>query len=238
MSTEISKWPKDPPALSEEQARYKFEFLKLWHEILPKKYTLVERFNQECDTVLKVGVKPGIKTLEIGAGLGEHLAHENLKIQEYTALEIRPDFVEVIKKRFPNVRVIAENIEKKTSLPEKYFDRVVAIHILEHLRNLPGALREVGRVLKPEGFFSVVIPCEGGMAYELARMISAKRVFESRYKVSYTPIIRSEHVNQAWEIVEELEKSFIIENRVFWPLRVPVTTVNLVMALSCRPRVN
>jgi hypothetical protein len=57
------QWPKNPPPLTEEQARLKFEFLKVWHEILPKKYGIVERFNQECDILLKVGVKEGIKTL-------------------------------------------------------------------------------------------------------------------------------------------------------------------------------
>jgi ubiquinone/menaquinone biosynthesis C-methylase UbiE len=237
MKSELkSKWPKDPPSLTEEQARLKFEFLKVWHEILPKKYGLVERFNQECDILLKTGMKRGIKTLEVGAGLGEHLSHEDLSTQEYTALEIRPDFVEVIKRRFPSVKVVAENIEKKTSLPSQYFDRIVAIHILEHLRNLPNALTEIKRLLKPDGVFAVVIPCEGGLAYELARKISAKRVFESLYKVSYAPIIQSEHVNKASEILEELSANFDIEKRTFWPLVVPIKSINLVIALSCRPK--
>jgi ubiquinone/menaquinone biosynthesis C-methylase UbiE len=230
-----SRWPKRPIPLTDEQLRLKQEFLKVWHEILPQKYSLIEKFNQECD-ILKSGVKPGIRTLEIGAGLGEHLNHEDFKVQDYTALEVRPDFVEIIKKKFPGVKALAADIESRTILPEHSFDRVIAIHVLEHLRNLPAALEEVRRVLKPSGNFSIVIPCEGGVAYALARKISAKRVFEKLYKRSYTPIIKNEHVNEAWEIIEELKKKFTIQGQSFWPLKIPLIPLNLVIALRCTPR--
>ena len=41
----------------------------------------------------------------------------------------------------------------------------------------------------------VVIPCEGGLAYSLARRISAQRIFEKRYGMSYRFFIESEHIN-------------------------------------------
>jgi ubiquinone/menaquinone biosynthesis C-methylase UbiE len=231
-----SRWPKNPPPLTDLQKKQKADFLKLWHKVLPQRYGVIEKFNQESKILKTAGVKKGMKTLEIGAGLGEHLAHEDLTTQEYTALEIRPDFVEEIKKRFPKVQVMAADIEGKTNLPENFYDRVIAIHVLEHLRNLPVALDEIKRVLKTDGTFVVVIPCEGGLAYELARTVSARRLFQATYKSSYTPIIKNEHVNEAHEILEEIRRNFIVEERIFWPLRVPVVHTNLVIALACRPR--
>ena len=229
---ETSRWPKQPPPLSEAQRKAKADFLKLWHEVLPRKYGLIEKFNHECP-ILKKSVTPGCRTLEIGAGLGEHLAHENWKIQDYTAMEIRADFVKTIQTRFPGVKAITGDIQQRLDFPDGHFDRIVAIHILEHLPNLPAALREIRRLLKPGGKFVVVIPCEGGLAYWIARRISAQRIFEREFKMPYTPIVRNEHVSQAWEILIELKKHFRISQTDYWPLKIPLVPVNLVAALEC-----
>ena len=47
----------------------------------------------------------------------------------------------------------------------------------------------------------VVIPCEGGLAYSLARRVSAQRIFEKRYGMSYRFFIESEHINVPREIM-------------------------------------
>jgi ubiquinone/menaquinone biosynthesis C-methylase UbiE len=230
----LGKWPKTPPSLTAEQARQRHDFLKTWHEVLPSKYSVIEKFNHECPIILKTGVRPGIRTLEIGAGLGEHISREDLEIQHYTALEIREDFAQIIKEKFPKISVLNEDIEKQTSLAPQSFDRIIAIHILEHLRQLPLALTEIKRILKKDGFFNVVIPCEGGLAYRLARRVSAQRIFESHFHSPYKPIIENEHVNQASELIEELRKHFRIIQRSYWPLKLPLININLAIALVCR----
>jgi SAM-dependent methyltransferase len=232
--SEIPRWPKRPAPLTEEQKRLQHEFLRIWHEILPKKYGMLEKFNHSS-RLLKNSVTDHCKTLEIGAGLGEHLEYEDLSRQDYTALEIRDDFVDVIKSRFPSVKAVVGDIQKRLDFKDGHFDRILAIHVLEHLRNLPAALREIKRLLKPSGRLVVVIPCEGGVAYQVARRISAQRVFEKTFKTPYTPIIKNEHVSEAAEIIEELEKFFALEKTSYWPLKVPLIQPNLVIALSCTP---
>ena len=54
------------------------------------------------------------------------------------------------------------------------------------------------------GRFIAVIPCEGGLAYWMARRLSAQRIFERRYGTSYKWCIRSEHINVPREIRAEL----------------------------------
>ncbi len=109
--------------------------------------------------------------------------------------------------------------------------------MLEHLPRLPDAVAEIRRVLKPDGFFQVVIPCEGSLAYTLARNISARRIFEKRNNISYDFLVESEHVNLADEIVFALEKHFTVERRTFFPLPLlPIQTCNLVMSMVCRPK--
>ena len=81
----------------------------------------------------------------------------------------------------------------------------------------------------------MVIPCEGGLAYSLARRVSAQRVFEKRYKMSYRWCIESEHINVPSEILEECSAYFRIVRRRYFPLVIPLTAPNLVIGLEFAP---
>jgi hypothetical protein len=56
-----------------------------------------------------------------------------------------------------------------------------------------------------------------GLAYALAREISAKRIFQKRYKRPYHIFISREHINVPREIVEEPEPWFEITQATFSP---------------------
>ena len=175
LATQSSQWPKALPPLSDEQKNIREDFYKLWLDVLPKRYGLVEKFNHHYP--LRT-IASGGKTLEIGAGIGVHLRYENLDTQEYVALELRSRFSpEEFCDTFPSVQVVIGDCQERIDFPDNYFDRVLAIHVFEHLPNLPKALDEIQRLLRPGGTFSVLIPCEGGFAYSLARNISARRHF-------------------------------------------------------------
>ncbi len=226
------KWPKFPPVLSEEQKRIKDDFMKYWHEVLPKKYVMIEKFNHSFPIK---NCSPGGRTLEIGAGLGEHIFYEDLSRTEYFAIEIRPEMAQIIKQRFPSVKVIIGDCQERIDFSDNFFDRVLAIHVLEHLPNLPATLRELKRILKPGGKFCVLIPCEGGLAYGLARRISTKRIFEKRYGIPHQADIITEHINLPAEIIEELSRDFKILKKIYWPLKIQAVNCNLVIGLILEP---
>ncbi len=209
----------------------------LWHEVLPKKYPLIERFNHQYPVRMRQKNirKSKIKTLEIGAGIGEQLSYENLSDQEYSVLELRHELSEIIKRRFPECRVLVGDCQAHIPFPDQTFDRVLAVHVLEHLTNLPAALKEIYRVCKKEGQFCAVIPCEGGWFYEFCRSISAKRVFEKKYSQSYNWLICSEHVNSFEEVVEEIKKLFKVTHSFYFPFVLPSTHFNLAVGLTMEP---
>jgi hypothetical protein len=105
----------------------------------PSRYAFVEKFNHSA--LAKLPREPQhFRTLEISAGIGGHLPFENLARQEYHCLEYRPEFCERLRS-LPNIAsVVQGSIEAETTFGAASLDRVVAIHVLEHLRNLPAAL--------------------------------------------------------------------------------------------------
>ncbi len=232
MSAE-SPWPKKLPQLSAEQERIRDDFMRYWHEVLPNRYAIIERFNHGYPARSRLA---GAKTLEIGAGLGEHLAFEQDQDENYWAVELRAEMAEIIKRRYPRVHTVVGDCQQRLPLEDASFDRALAIHVLEHLPDLPSAIAELRRVLKDQGRLIAVIPCEGGLAYGLARRISAQRIFERRYKISYDWFVKSEHINFPREIIAELTKHFEILERRYFPLRIPIITANLVIGLTMRPR--
>jgi len=236
--TEYNKWPKFVPDLTPAQQLISDDFMEYWHEILPKKYGIVDRFNHSYP--VKTAPANFTRTLEIGAGNGEHLKYESLddkQKQNYIALDFRENMVDVFVKQFPEVKIIVADCQKKMDFEDNFFDRILAIHILEHLPNLPNAIKELHRLCdKKRGVLQIVIPCEGSFAYSLARKISAQRIFESRYKQRYQWLIEREHINQPWEILEELNKYFILNSSQYFPLRVKLEFCNLCIGANFIPR--
>ena len=159
---------------------------------------------------------------------------EPLERQDYHCIELREAMAAEIRRRFPTVSTVTGDCQKRIPFEDNYFDRVVVIHVLEHLPDLPTAVTEVHRVLKPNGIFSVVLPCDPGLAYELARKISAERVFKRRYHMPYRWFARREHINSPAEVFHVLEQQFSIFDRAYYPLGVPVTNANLVIGVTAR----
>lgn len=230
-------WPKIIPPLSAEQQRISDDFMRHWHEVLPNRYGLVDDFNHGY--AVRNAPKQFVRTLEIGAGIGGHLPYEKLSTEQeenYHALELRENMAARIRERFPHVQACVGNCQERLDFPDGAFDRILAIHVLEHLPDLPAAIAEMHRLCHPDrGVFSVVIPCEGGLAYSLARKISAQRIFEKRYEQSYRWFIEREHINRPHEIMAELTRCFRIDHRTFFPLRIPSVQINLCIGLTLSP---
>jgi SAM-dependent methyltransferase len=236
-----AKWPKRLPPLTAAQQWISDDFMKVWHEELAgrSRYGLVERFNHTFPVTYS---RPGFKTtLEIGAGLGAHLRYETLTTEQeehYYANEFRASMAAEIRRRFPRVRTVIGDCQQSFAFPDGFFDRVIAVHVLEHLPNLPAAVREIHRLIhKQHGRFLVVIPTEGSPAYTIARKLSAERVYKRRYGGDYSWLHKREHINMTSELLEEFHPYFVIEARRFFPLPfLPFVFCNLVIGLSLIPR--
>jgi SAM-dependent methyltransferase len=215
--------------------------MRIWHEELARRsrYGLVERFNH---TFPVRHSRPGFRTtLEIGAGLGEHLEYEKLTAEQernYYCNEYRENMAAGIRQRFPNVRTIVGDCQTRLDFPDGFFDRYIAVHVLEHLPDLPAAIREAHRLLnKQTGQLLVVLPTEGSPAYGLARKLSAERVWYRHYTAPYVEFYGREHINLIPEVLAELAPYFTIEHRSCFPLPfLPFIFCNLCIGYVLKPR--
>jgi len=228
----ISNFPKKVPYLTKKQLKIKDDFMLYWLNNLRQNYGIIENFNHNF--VVKNSNKDFLTTLEIGSGIGEHLKYEKLtknQKKKYFALDTRKNVLKQLKKEHPNVKTILGDCQKKIKFRSNYFDRIIAIHVLEHLPNLPATVKEVHRLLKKRGEFLIVIPCEGSLAYSLARKISAERLFKKKYNMSYDWFIKTEHINLPREIISVIEEKFIIKKTSFFPTYLPLLFCNLCIGM-------
>lgn len=100
---------------------------------------------------------PGSRILEVGCGGGAFLSF--LEDRGYTAVgvDILEEAVRLASQAAPNSRVLRADAG---SLPfeDGSFDRLVSHHLVEHLEDLAGALREWCRVLAPGAVMAICTP--------------------------------------------------------------------------------
>jgi hypothetical protein len=61
---DMNKWPKKLHPLTRAEEEIREKFIKLWHEVLPQKYGVIEKFNQRYP--LKSKRKKAKKSLKLG----------------------------------------------------------------------------------------------------------------------------------------------------------------------------
>jgi 2-polyprenyl-3-methyl-5-hydroxy-6-metoxy-1,4-benzoquinol methylase len=98
------------------------------------------------------------KVLDLGCGFGDILEDLTRKGCDAFGLEINTRAVESCLKN--GLKVSCSTLEE-AHLPSNSFDTVIMCHVLEHLPHPQAALKEIHRILKPEGLVLVYCPNAG-----------------------------------------------------------------------------
>jgi hypothetical protein len=139
----VSRWPKILPPLPDDLRRINDDFMDYWLTALPHRYGFADRFNHRY--AVRMSPAEFVRTLEIGAGTGEHLRYETLTEEQrrgYVALELRENIAARFREAHPDIRVEVGDCQSRLGFPDGHFDRILAIHVLEHLPDLPKAVEE------------------------------------------------------------------------------------------------
>jgi phosphatidylethanolamine/phosphatidyl-N-methylethanolamine N-methyltransferase len=169
------------------------------------------------------------KVLEVGAGTGVHLSYVRHTFAEYWMTDLHTPFLEraaaAARRTQGSVRVAREDASS-LSFDDSTFERVIAVHVLEHLRDAHRVLREWVRVLKPGGVLSLVLPCDPGVAWRVGRAVGSRGKFV-KAGIEYDYWMAREHVNPINNLIAFVRHYFDDVQEHWQPFRLPSIDLNL-----------
>jgi ubiquinone/menaquinone biosynthesis C-methylase UbiE len=152
--------------------------------------------------------------IEIGPGDIRHLKYINSKPNLYTICDVEKKCLDMSKKKLdqagiPNKRILLEKTNSgQLPFSSEQFDFAISFNTLEHLYPLDSYLIEIDRVLKKGGLLLGGVPCEGGLAWGLGRLLTTRRYVHINYGINYDKIICWEHPNFVDYIIIKLDTFF------------------------------
>ena len=138
----------------------------------------------------------GKKILDFGSGFGitvDYLAEKN------DVIAIEPN-EELLKYRYRNneYNQIFGGLEKLREIPNQSFDMIICHNVLEYLDNRTELLNEFRRVIKPDGFISIV-------KHNKAGKIMQKAVFEYKIDEALELINHGSAVSANFGLIKEYD---------------------------------
>jgi len=197
--------PDDPDFL-----RWKQNYMRFYLET--QKGTIGRVVNHFGFRIMRNMNLTGKSILEIGPGIIEHMQYTSTKPEKYILCDTNREMLikseEILRKKdIPIVR----SIEVKgvdIPLADNEVDVIITFHQLEHVHNLERHLKEIKRVLKPNGTLVGSVPAEGGFAWGFGRFLTSRRYAKRVLKVHYDKIICWEHPNFVDKIRKALNQEF------------------------------
>ncbi|MFV0525206.1 MAG: class I SAM-dependent methyltransferase [Acidimicrobiales bacterium] len=117
----------------------------------------------------RLGVEPGMRVLDLGAGFGRHAFETARRGAHVVAVDLAADELEATADTFAAMRAAGEigpgvstTVVRadggRLPFPDGAFDRVVASEVLEHVPDDLGVMGELHRVLRPGGRLAATVP--------------------------------------------------------------------------------
>jgi SAM-dependent methyltransferase len=134
--------------------------------------------------------------LEIGAGTLNHVAFEPGSgrydiVEPYARLFEGKQYLSRINRIYKDIADVPGNAS---------YLRIISVAVFEHVTDLPTLVARTRHLLEPDGVLRTAIPSEGGLLWYLAWRFGTGLGFWLKYRLSYAPFQRREHVNSADEI--------------------------------------
>lgn len=143
------------------------EIAKNYHlnEEMPDKF--IEDICQDyCCEWMKQFISPTDIVIELGYGEGVTLSRLSGLVNNYSVIEGAPSLIKIIRDKFPEVNVIHSLFEEYEA--KNTFDKILALHVLEHVDSPVILAKHLSNWLKPNGEMIVIVPNRESMHRRLA----------------------------------------------------------------------
>lgn len=172
------------------------------------------------------------KVLEIGFGKGRSSKYFKWNKKDYYPTELNKKYIT------PEIWNLYEHskLADATNLPfeDNFFDKIVTVYNLEHIKDIDKVLLEFKRVLKNEGELLIALPCEDGLLWNLGRELTTRRIFMKKYKINYDKVIAYEHIHSLEYLRKKIDTFFIVNEERYYPFFIPCIDLNLIYTCKCK----
>jgi len=153
------------------------------------------------------------KILELGTGNGEFMSELERRGHNVIGLDIFPNKI-LLEKGFD---VREHDLNKGIPFKDSSFEIVIGLEVLEHLYNPYEMMKEIKRVLKPEGYAIISMPNSGGIFSRIGQLYEKRVDNLDIYWHHYQPSINSIRnlVSKELKIEKEIFISSFRRLRVF-----------------------
>lgn len=119
-----------------------------------------------CCDWLEGLINPEDSVIEMGYGEGITLSRLSARAAHYTVIEGAPSLAKAIRVKHPHIQVIDSLFEDY--IPTEKFDKVLALHVLEHVDDAVALAKHLRDWLKPDGELIVILPNKESLHRRLA----------------------------------------------------------------------
>jgi SAM-dependent methyltransferase len=152
----------------------------------------------------RLGLEPGDRLLDLGAGFGRHAFEAFRRGATAIAVDLAQDELTSCNATFAAMAEAGEvprgasaGSARASALALPFatatFDRVIASEVLEHIADDGAALAELARVLRPGGTMAVTVPAWLGevVCWRLSEDYHAPRAAGGHLRIYAAPVLRS-----------------------------------------------
>ncbi len=154
--------------------------------------------------------------LEVGGNIGEHVKFVRNNFSKYELTDYRNTKFKPLDNR------VTFNVANVENLPyeDQTFDRVISTCLLHHLVDPIAALLEMQRVTKTGGIISILVPCDPGFLYRLAKKVGTNKKWNESGIESALHYHYQQHRNHFPALDVFLDKVFENDKieKSYWPL--------------------
>lgn len=190
---------------------------------LQKSHVLLERTLPDVDGLKNI--------LEVGAGSGHHFPFVKKGFAKYVMTDGSSTMLAIASEKYSSevssgLMAIEQQDATKLRFPYSSFDRLIATHVLEHLPDPVGVLKEWNRVVRPGGIISIVLPCDPGLLWRIGRHFGPRRNAQ-RQGLAYDYLQAAEHVNSIFNLQVFIQHHFEFLTESWYPAKVAIPDLNL-----------
>jgi len=137
----------------------------------------------KLNQIKRLDFKIGERVLDLGCGMGFVIGNINAK--EKYGLDAQKAFSTHAKRFFPEVEFSGQ-VAGQTDFNDNFFDTILALDVIEHVKGDIKLVREANRILKMKGYLVISTPVKGSnlipfreeQTKELHKMFGHVRIYE------------------------------------------------------------